>query len=155
MPMRCSSAFQHAYVDVAQSHDCVLVDGQELFHAIGPHGLLDDTLFSDVMHPSLRGHIALASGILDALCERGSWGWPAGLPTPVIDPAQCAVHFELDATDWIGFCGGRQKFYGEAGNLRYDPSQCRARERAYKEAGRRIGAVRRPSRSACRMWGYR
>ena len=86
MPMRCLSAFQQVYVAVAASHDCVLVDGQALFHAIGPHGLLDDTLFNDVMHPSLRGHIALATAILDALRERGTFGWPRGVPTPTIDP---------------------------------------------------------------------
>ena len=39
MPMRCVSAFQQAYFDVALTHDCVLVDGQALFHAIGPHEL--------------------------------------------------------------------------------------------------------------------
>ena len=66
MPIRCLTVFQQAYRDVAASHDFALVDGQALFHAIGVHGLLDDFLFNDVMHPALRGHIALARGILEA-----------------------------------------------------------------------------------------
>ena len=96
------------------------------------------------MHPSLRGHIALASAILESLRERGSWGWPHDVPAPVIDAGRCATHFGLDTSGWLGFCGGRQKFYWAAGNLRYDPSECRARERAYKEAVRRISAGEAP-----------
>ena len=98
MPMRCLSTFQQAYFDVAERHDCVLVDGQALFHAIGPHGQLDDTLFADVMHPSLRGHIALASGILDALYKRRAFGWSHDQSAPLIDPARCAAHFGLHAS---------------------------------------------------------
>ena len=70
LPMRCLSSFQQVYRDVAAKHQCILVDGQALFHAIGPHGLLDDHLFHDAMHPSLLGHIALAQGIVDALYAR-------------------------------------------------------------------------------------
>ena len=69
MPMRCLTSFQQAYHDVAARHDCAVVDGQAVFHAIGPHGLVDDTLFHDAMHPSLRGHIALASEILDSVAR--------------------------------------------------------------------------------------
>ncbi len=71
LPMRCLSSFQQVYRDVAAKQQCILVDGQELFHAIGPHGLLDDHLFHDAMHPSLLGHIALAQGIVDALSRGG------------------------------------------------------------------------------------
>ncbi len=80
LPIRCMTAFQEVYHDVAARHDCVLIDGQALFHAIGPHGLLDDHLFHDAMHPSLRGHIALAQGILDAIQAREALGWPGRLP---------------------------------------------------------------------------
>ena len=144
MPMRCLSAFQQAYFDVAATHHCVLVDGQALFHAIGPHGLLDDSLFTDIMHPSLRGHIALASGILDALHERGALGWPRGTPAPTIDPARCAAHFGLHPSDWTAVCRWSEMFYSAAGNLLNDPSQCRARQRAYEDALRRISAGEPP-----------
>jgi lysophospholipase L1-like esterase len=138
MPMRCVTAFQQTYHDVAASHDCALVDGQALFHAIGPHGLLDDSLFNDIMHPSLRGHIALARGILEALHARRAFGWPDGVPAPVIDPAQCAAHFGLRPSDWKSVCEWGEMFYSVAARLRYDPSQCRAKQWAYKEAARRI-----------------
>ena len=58
-PMRCPTAFQEAYNDVAARHGCILIDGQAYFHAIGRHGLLDEHLFHDGIHPSLRGQIAL------------------------------------------------------------------------------------------------
>ena len=69
-PIRAPSAFQEAYREVARRHGCILIDGQSLFHAIGPHGMLDDSLFHDAMHPSLRGHIALAEAVLQALQEQ-------------------------------------------------------------------------------------
>ena len=65
-PMRAPSDFQHAYHEVAAKHPCILIDGQTYLHSIGRHGLLDDNLFQDAMHPSLRGQIALAQAILQA-----------------------------------------------------------------------------------------
>ncbi len=61
LPMRCPTPFQDAYRTVAARYPCILIDAQTYFHKIGRHGLLDDHLFHDVMHPSLRGQIALRS----------------------------------------------------------------------------------------------
>ena len=73
-PMRCTSDFQQVYRDIASRHDCILIDTQSYFHAIGRHGLLDDELFQDAMHPSLRGQIALAQAVLQALqCPASFW----------------------------------------------------------------------------------
>ena len=63
-PMRCLTRFQEVYREVASRHDCIYIDGQSYFHAIGRNGLLDDELFQDAMHPSLRGQIALAQAVL-------------------------------------------------------------------------------------------
>jgi hypothetical protein len=100
MPMRCPSSFQQAYRDVASRHGCIVVDGQSYFHAIGRHGLLDDELFQDAMHPSLRGQIALAQAVLVALQKRHAFGWPADSPIPVIDPSQVVSHFGIDTSAW-------------------------------------------------------
>ena len=78
LPMRCMSEFQDAYRQVAARDDCVFVDGQALFHAVEPHGLLDDHLFQDGMHPSMLGQITLAQAILDGLHAR-SLGLAGGL----------------------------------------------------------------------------
>ena len=144
MPVRCLSVFQQAYRDVAAQHKCALVDGQGLFHAIGPHGLLNDTLFNDMMHPSLRGHIALATAILDALRKRGALGWSPSVPAPTIDAARCAAHFGLSSADWATVCRTSKEIYGLAASLRYDKRQCRAKEKAYEQAMRRIAAGEPP-----------
>ena len=144
MPVRCLTVFQQAYREVATQHQCALVDGQGLFHAIGPHGLLNDTLFNDMMHPSLRGHIALATAILDALRKRGVLGWSPSVPTPTIDAARCAAHFGLSSADWAKVCRTSNEMYGIAALLRYDNRQCHARERAYEQAKRRIAAGEPP-----------
>jgi lysophospholipase L1-like esterase len=125
-PIRAPSAFQEAYREVARRHGRILIDGQSLFHAIGRQGMLDDSLFHDAMHPSLRGHIALAEAVLEALQARRAFGWPDRVAPPVVDPARCATHFGIDrkTCEHIGIWV--RGFYGLMAPLRYDP---RARER--------------------------
>jgi lysophospholipase L1-like esterase len=121
-PIRAPSAFQEAYRDVARRHGCILIDGQSLFHAIGTHGMLDDSLFQDAMHPSLRGYIALAQAVLQALQARRTFDWPQDLPAPIIDPARCATHFGLGRDTWKHLCIWGKGFNELMAPLRYDPS---------------------------------
>jgi hypothetical protein len=147
LPMRCPSAFQQVYRDVAAGHRAgtILIDGQALFHAIGPHGLLDDELFDDAMHPALRGHIALAQAILEALHARRAFGWPEGTPAPKVDPAECAAYFHVPAESQA-LCERRAMFYFATAPLRYDWSQRIARRNASLAAAHRI-AVGSPAPS--------
>jgi lysophospholipase L1-like esterase len=144
LPMRCLSSFQQVYRDVATKQQCILVDGQELFHAIGPHGLIDDHLFHDAMHPSLLGHIALAQAIMDALRARRAFGWPVGAPQQAIDPVRCALHFGLQPKDWKTLCERGGMFYFATSGLRYDRTQRLAKQDAFKAAAQRIAAGVRP-----------
>jgi hypothetical protein len=137
-PLRCLTSFQEAYREVAVRHNCILIDSQALFHTIGPHGMLDDHLFHDAMHPSLRGHIVLAGAILKALQGRQAFGWPQGSPAAAIDPAECAAHFGLDRKSWEYVCEHGALFYYRTAPLRYDPTERRAKQRAFKEAARHI-----------------
>ena len=73
-PMRCMTPFQDAYREVAARHGCILIDGQAYLHRIGRHGQLNDELFQDMMHPSLRGYIALSQAVLRALESRRALG---------------------------------------------------------------------------------
>jgi len=143
-PMRLMSAFQQVYRDVASRHDCILIDAQSYFHAIGRHGLLDDELFQDGMHPSLRGQIALAQAVLQALHARRAFGWPQDSPTPVIDPAECATHFGLGPAAWRVVCLWGLKFNNLAAPLRYDPSRRLQARDAYAAAADRIAAGAAP-----------
>jgi tetratricopeptide (TPR) repeat protein len=129
MPVRCLSPFQQAYRDVAARHRCILVDGQSYFHAIGRHGLLDDELFQDAMHPSLRGQIALAQRVLIALRDRGAFGWPSDSKPPLVDPAECVSHFGIDQNTWIHGALWWKGFNELLGPLRYDQAE-RLRRRA-------------------------
>ena len=121
-PMRMLSTFQHAYHEVAARHDSILIDGQSYFHTIGRHGLLDDNLFHDGMHPSLRGQIALAQAILQALQKRRAFGWPLDSPAPVIDPASVVKHFGLTPEVWRRICLWGIMFYDLTTGVRYDSS---------------------------------
>ena len=84
LPHRCPSRFQEIYRAVAARHHCALIDGQQYFRKIGHHGLLDDHLFHDGLHPSLRGQIALAEAVLLALHDRKAFGWPDAVPVPAL-----------------------------------------------------------------------
>ena len=150
LPIRALTSFQDAYRDVAEQHHSVIVDGQALFHALGPHGLLDDHLFVDAMHPSLWGHIALAQGILDKLHARRAFGWPSGAIAPKIDIAACAEHFGFQTKDWKKIAERGCMFEHRTASLRYDRSQRKAKTRAFDEAAKRIGRARRLRPSACR-----
>jgi hypothetical protein len=139
LPIRCQTPLQEAYREVARRHQCILIDGQSLCHAVGDHGLLDDRLFHDAMHPSLRGHLALAQGILEELHVRRSFGWAADSPAPVIDPAACAAHFGIDAHAWKSLCERGAMFYYAFASSRYDGSERSAKQAAFMEAAKRIG----------------
>jgi hypothetical protein len=136
-PMRCPSAFQDVYREVALRHDCIFIDGQSYFHTIGRNGLLDDGLFQDAMHPSLRGQIALAQAVVNAIGARRRFGWPAGAPPRVIDPSACAAHFGLGRETWEHAARWGRGFYGLVGRLRYEHSE---RSRRIDECG--LAAVR-------------
>ena len=122
-PMRCLTSFQEVYREVACRHDCIFIDGQSYFHAIGRNGLLDDELFQDAMHPSLRGQIALAQAVLCALRARRVFGWAGDSGPPAIDPAVCASHFGLDRESWSHAALWAKGFYSLVGRLRYDSSE--------------------------------
>jgi hypothetical protein len=138
LPVRCPAAFQEAYRTVAARHTCILVDGQAYFHAIGPHGMLDDNLFNDAMHPSLRGQIALAQAVLQGLRARRAFGWPEEAPAPVLDPACCARHFGLGQKQWQKLCDWGVMVYDLLSPLHYDPSHRRARQAEFGKARDRI-----------------
>jgi hypothetical protein len=120
------------------------VDGQSLFREIGPHGLLDDHLFLDGVHPSLRGHIALAQVILDALHARRAFGWPSETSMPRINFAECADHFDLRAKEWKFVAQQGVWFQHATLSLRFDRSQRWAKMCAFEVAVKRLDAGEPP-----------
>lgn len=138
LPMRCFTRFQEAIRQVAHRHGCLLIDGQALFHAIGPHGLLNDYLFHDMMHPSVRGHIALAQAILNAIQARHALGWPTDSPAPRIEPTACAAHFGIDTEVWATLCHRGAAVYHAVASLRYDTTERTAKSNRFLQAARRI-----------------
>jgi hypothetical protein len=144
LPMRCPTPFQDACRAVASRHDCILVDSQAYFHKIAPHGLLDDHLFHDLLHPSLRGQIALAQAVLYGLHARRAFGWPRNSSAPILDPAQCAAHFKIGRYEWQRLCLWGIMVYDKIAPLHYDPSRRRAKQDAFGKAHDKIVAGRAP-----------
>src|SRR5262249_20119702 len=119
-PMRCLTDFQEAYREVASRHDCIYIDGQAYFHAISRNGLLDDELFQDAMHPSLRGQIALAQAVLFALHARRAFGWSPDVRPKALDSRACAAHFGLGREAWEHAARWSSGFYALVARLRYE-----------------------------------
>ena len=127
---------------VAARHACILIDGQAYFHKIGRQHQLDDDLFQDIMHPSLRGFIAVTG------CRTGrgahAFGWPRDVAAPVIDPARLAAHFGLDQETWKHICIWQKGFNELVAPLRYE-SEMRLRKRDEGlAAAERLTAAARP-----------
>jgi hypothetical protein len=153
-PIRCPGALQEAYREVARRHDAVLVDGQQLLHEVGEHGLLDDRLFHDAMHPSVLGHITLAQGVLRGLYARHAFAWPDAAP-PRLDPAECATHFGLDARAWKALCDRGAMFYHGVASSRYESAERYAKRQAFLDAARRIAEGVRPEAAGMPNIGIR
>ena len=96
------------------------------------------------MHPSLRGQLALAQAILQALHSRGAFGWRRSSPVPVLDPAECVAHFRLTPAAWRVVCLWSIKFNTLAAPLRYDPGERLNERQLYAEAADRIAAGEAP-----------
>lgn len=137
-PMRCLTSFQDAYREIAARRNTILVDGQALFHARSPTGLLDDHLFNDGFHPAFEGHVALAEGVLAGLKERKALGWPDSAPAPTIDLAECAAHFRVDAETWKAVCKNSVGFYHLTASLRFDRTERMAKRDRYNDALRAL-----------------
>jgi hypothetical protein len=137
-PMRCLSEFQAVYRDVAAHHRCILIDTQAYFHAIGRRGLLDDELFQDAMHPSLRGQIALAQAVLTEMSLRRAFGWPASSAPPVIDPSECARRFHIGVPEWKALCKWQAGFNRLVLRLRYEDSERRRRIASAEAAAQKL-----------------
>ena len=131
---------------MASRHHCIFIDGQSYFHTIGRNGLLDDELFQDAMHPSLRGQIALAQAVLYSLRARRAYRWPSDSPPRVIDPAACAAHFGLGRETWEHAARWGRGFYSLVGWLRYDSSERSRRIDAAGIAAEQVAAGTAPER---------
>jgi hypothetical protein len=125
LPLRCISALEAAYHIVAQRHaaNVVLVDGPAVLRARSRHGILDDELFHDLVHPTLKGHVALAQAVLAGLKARRAFGWPAATPAPTLSPNRCAVQFGIDAAAWALVYQRSAAQYEMLAFLTVDPSE--------------------------------
>jgi len=138
-PIRELDVFQEAYRDVAKQHGCILVDGPRLFESVAPHGIVGDDYFHDAHHPTLRGHAKLAEGVLNALREHGTLGWTNPPKEPIeVDLAACIRDYAITPKVWDGVCAYTSTFYRDLANIRFDPSERRAKQKAYEDVRPRI-----------------
>jgi hypothetical protein len=137
-PMRCPTDLQDAYRAAAGRHGVLLVDGPSVLRRLGPHGLLDGHVLHDAQHPTYRSYLAIAQEVIDSLHARRALGWPEGTPPPVIDPADCAAHFGLDAPRWSAVAERTKSFYRWTAYVRFDPADRLAASGRFERAAAAI-----------------
>jgi hypothetical protein len=148
MPIRCPEALREIYRSLgARRPEVIVIDSTRVFEPMSPHGILDDHLYHDAQHPTLRGYIALAQDLLRQLHERRAFNWPQSTPVPTIDPDECARHFQLDRKRWAEVCTRSKAFFDLTAYIRYDPEGRRARSDAYQRAGEQILAGNPPEKT--------
>jgi hypothetical protein len=156
MPLRCPEDFRRACREVAARHPSVLlVDGPEVLRQVSEHGILDDRLFHDAQHPTLRGYAAIAQDLLDQLRARRALGWPEGVEPSPIDIEECARHFALDPERWAEVCRREAAFYGVTAYIRHDPRFRLSREADYRRAREAIQSGRAPAGAGIPGWDMR
>jgi hypothetical protein len=140
LPLRCVSALEAAYRDVAKRHgaNVVLVDGPGVLRRRSRHGILDGELFHDAVHPTLAGHVALAGAVLGELKARGALGWPDATPAPALDPKRCGAQFGLDRAAWALVCQRAAAQYEMLSFLTVDPLERMQRRDHWLERAKQI-----------------
>jgi hypothetical protein len=141
LPMRCTTPLEDAYRAVARRWpDVVQVDGPAVLRARSRHGILDDHLFHDNVHPTLAGHVALAEAVLGQLKARGALDWPESASAPALDAGRCAAELGLDVRAWATVCDRTVDQLNLIALVPYDPAdRLRLRDR-YAIAADRIRA---------------
>jgi hypothetical protein len=138
-PVRCTSEMAQAYRDAAARHGSILVDGPAVLRKRSRHGILDDELFHDAHHPSFPAQVGLAQAVMDDLYRRKDFGLGAdGSPAPIIDPAACAAHFNVNTHTWLGALIRASAYFNNLASARYDPSERRAKHRRLSEAAEQV-----------------
>ena len=154
LPMRCTTALESAHRSVARRHQSglVLVDGPAVLRARSRHGVLDNCLFHDNVHPNLKAYLALAEAMLASLKAQGAFGWPASTPVPVLDPDRCAAQFGIDSHAWVVVCKRSAAHCSQLASLSIDPTEQVNRRIAYKLAAERIEAGTLPESAGIPGW---
>jgi hypothetical protein len=125
LPMRCHSRLEAAYRTVAEHHprSTILIDGPAVLRTKRRHGILDNHLFHDNVHPTLRGHAALAEAVLSGLKARAAFGWSARTAAPVLRPERVAAEFNVDAAAWATVCKRSALHYDRLAALLFDRAE--------------------------------
>jgi hypothetical protein len=146
LPMRASTRLESIYHAVAQRHErsVVLVDGPAVLRARSQNGILDNHLFHDNVHPSLKAQLALAEAVLAGLKARGVFGWPREMAAIRIEPARIVVEFQVDASAWATVCSRTAAHYGQLAFLTVESAERIQWRDRYSQAARRIMAGATP-----------
>ncbi|MDA1229953.1 MAG: hypothetical protein O2856_04195 [Planctomycetota bacterium] len=69
-PVRAQADHRHAVAQVAREYGNVTIDSAAILRRMTPHGILDDSVILDDVHPTLRGVFALGTKAADLIHNR-------------------------------------------------------------------------------------
>lgn len=107
-PLRILSPMRQSVFEAAQVHSVPLVDAQQLFEQLSPHGITGNEWFVDHVHPSIKGHQQLASALFDVMVAQG---WVK--PTDAWQSRRDATLLKhLQSLDAMYYIRGQQRLEG-------------------------------------------
>lgn len=73
-PIRANADYRRAVADVAAEFAIPTLDAAAVVRPLTPHGILDETVFLDHVHPNLRAHYALGTAAAELAMQTGLLG---------------------------------------------------------------------------------
>lgn len=104
VPLRMISELEAAMRRVADDEGIPCLDAHALLEAQTPHGILDDALLVDHIHPGFDGHQLIAAALLE-LMEQAGWVQPRA---DWRERAQAAWQRHFESLDYTYFARGQR-----------------------------------------------
>ena len=136
-PVRADSGYRRAVTDHAATFTIPVIDTPVVLRPHTRHGILDDTLFHDNVHPTLLGYFLMgragADRIRDAKMLERRFGPPADLPPARFESVIDSLEIDQDERQLA--CQRIAQGLGKLGLLRFDPSGREQQAKLYRLRG--------------------
>jgi tetratricopeptide (TPR) repeat protein len=120
-PWRALDAQRSALVEASRRYGAVFIDGEEVLRTVSPDGLLDSSVFSDIHHPNLTGHHALARSVVEAVVDHRLLPVERSQAPQFLSEEGFRSHYRLGSGDWFEVFLSRAEWFDRAWGTTFDP----------------------------------
>jgi hypothetical protein len=121
-PWRALTAQRDIMAEVARAHGILFIDAASLLEEGAASGLLDESLFHDIHHPSLKGYNAIAQEV----ARRISIAEIVGMPRTEVQPPSendIVTTFQFSRSDLFDVFISRVEWLARVTDVSFDPGE--------------------------------